>query len=135
MKGHIMKTVQSNSKKNRKVFGRLFLVSILVLLLPDMLMQLLQSNTIQSDLLTQKIESSLSRFQYSSPLYLEFNLTVIISLITLLTASISLLGFILSCPPFVLIKEKNASSVVAQEAHKLEQILADLQLELDRRQH
>lgn len=126
-----MKTVQSNSKKNRKVFGRLFLVSILVLLLPDVLMQLLQSNTIQSDLLTQKIESSLSRFQYSSPLYLEFNLTVIISLITLLTASISLLGFIL----FVLIKDKHASSVVAQEAHKLEQILADLQLELDRRQH
>lgn len=134
-KGHIMQNKQSSSRKNRRVFAWLFLVSCLVLFVPDMLGQLIQSNSIQADFFTHKIETTLNRFQYSSPLYLEFNASVLMSLITLLSATISLLGFILSSNLFTWQKGNHANFCVVKESQKLELILADLQSELDQRRY
>jgi len=129
-----MIAVESSSIKNRRVFGWIFLVSSLLLFVPDMLGQLLQTNALQADVLTQKIETSLNRFQYNSPHYLVFNTTITISLLTLLTATISLIGFIISC--FLgWQKDSNATHSMVQETQKLELILADLQLELDQRRY
>lgn len=127
-----METTASSLKTKRKMYGWLFIISGLVFFVPDLIAQLFQFNNPQDGIFTHKIESSFSRFQFHSPLFLAFNGSVITSLVTMLTATMSLVGFILYSL-FAWQKDKHVSFSMVQESQKLEQILADFQLELDKR--
>lgn len=127
-----MATTQSNFRQKKNVLGWAFMVSSLILIIPDLISQMLLQHRQQGVVFMQNVDKVLDRFSFYSPLYMEFNGTIMVSLFTLLGSMVSLVGFIL----FSLLVWKQghkAQVVVVQESQKLEQILADFQLEIDRR--
>jgi len=125
-----MQETRSSLRKKRKVFGWLFIVSSCVFIVPDMLSQLLHHNMMQGSFFMQKMDSLLSRFQYSSKQFMDFNMAVLSGLMTFLLVIISFIGFVQSSISLWL-HDKRAELFKLEESQKLESILASLELEID----
>lgn len=127
-----MEAGQTSLKRSRCLFGWVFFLSSFVFFVPDLIGQMFQHSAMQGSIWSHKVDPIMDRFTYNSPSYLAFSGVIILSLLNMLTVIFSCIIFAV-VSFFVWKKDKHVALSVKQEAQKLESILADLQLELDRR--